>query len=93
MDNLEDEHFGIAQLCRAMHLSRTQLHRKLKSLTGKSTSIVVREIRLEKAKELFDTTDLSISQVAYEVGFSKPSYFTQVFVETYGQTPRAYRKE
>ncbi len=89
--NVEDENFGITQLCKALHLSRTQVHRKLKTLTGKSTSHVIREIRLQKAKELLQTTDLNISQVAYEVGFSKPGYFTEVFVETFGQTPSEYK--
>jgi CheY-like chemotaxis protein len=92
MNNLGDENFGIAQLCRAVHLSRTHLHRKLKALTGKSASHVIREIRLRKAKELLRTTDMSISQIGYEVGFSQSAYFTKVFVEVYGQTPSDYRK-
>lgn len=91
LTNIDSENFGIKELCRAMHLSRTQLHRKLKSLTGKSTSIVIREIRLQKAKELLIMTDLSISEVAYEVGFTNSSYFTQMFVDTYGVPPSDFK--
>jgi len=89
---LEDERFGIAQLCREMYISRSQLHRKLKALTGKPTSHFIRDIRLNKSKELLLSTNLSISQIAFEVGFRKPAYFSEVFSETFGESPSDFRK-
>jgi YesN/AraC family two-component response regulator len=90
-DHLSEEGFGIAQLCRKMGMSRTQLHHKIKALTGKSTSIFIRSIRLKKAKELLRNSDLNVSEVAYEVGFRTPVYFTQVFTEEVGVSPSRYR--
>jgi AraC-like DNA-binding protein len=74
-------------------MSRAQLHRKLKALTGLSTSHYIRSIRLHKAKAVLKQTDLNISQVAYEVGFSDPKYFSRVFTQAYGRTPMAFRNE
>ncbi len=91
-ENLNDETFGIQQLCKAMGMSRTQLHRKIKTLTNKSTSIYIRSIKLTKAKMLLKSTTLNISQIAYEVGFSNPVYFTQVFVEEFGLPPSEMRE-
>ena len=90
---LSDEGFGIAQLCRAVGMSRSQLHQKLRALTGRPASLYIRAIRLEKAKELLRHTDLSISEVAYEVGFRTPVYFTQAFTEEVGVAPSVYRNE
>ncbi len=90
-DKMEDEDFGILQLCRAMQMSRTQLHRKITALTGKSTSIYLRFLRLQKAKQLLNNTQLNISEVAFAVGFSDPNYFTRTFVEEFGTTPSAFR--
>lgn len=86
-ENLSDPKYGIVQICRAMQLSRSQLFRKLKALTGKSTSLLVRSIRLQKAKTLLLTTDLNVSEIAYEVGFTSPAYFTRSFVEEFGEPP------
>jgi len=90
-EHLSDENFGIQQLCREIGMSRTQLHRKIKALTNKSTSLYIRSIRLAKAKELLRTTDMNVSEVAYEVGFSNPVYFTQVFSEEFGVPPSGMR--
>ena len=73
-------------------MSRSQLHRKLKALTGQSASVFIRTIRLEKAKELLRNTDLNISEVAYEVGFRTALYFTQTFTEEMGVAPSVFRK-
>ncbi|PHN02286.1 hybrid sensor histidine kinase/response regulator transcription factor [Flavilitoribacter nigricans] len=92
LEHLQDEHFGISQLCRAINLSRSQLHNKIKALTGHSTSIYIRHIRLERARELLLETNLNISEIAYEVGFRTPGYFTQAFTETVGMAPSQFRK-
>jgi DNA-binding response OmpR family regulator len=91
-DHIEDETFGTPQILRAMGVSRTQLHNKLKALTGKSTSQVVRSIRLQKAKSLLQEADLNISEVAYAVGFKNLAYFSASFSEEFGVTPSEVRK-
>ena len=91
-EHLDDADFGIAQLCRAMGRSRAQLFRKIKALTGKSTSLYIRSIRLEKARELLLNSDLNISEIAYEVGFKDLSYFSRTFTEEFGTSPSATRK-
>ncbi|MDX1940231.1 MAG: response regulator, partial [Saprospiraceae bacterium] len=90
--NIDDEDFGILQLCRAVNLSRAQLHNKIKALTGKSTSHYIRAIRLHKAKELLKNPNLNISQIAYEVGFHDPKYFSKTFAEEFGELPGEMRK-
>jgi DNA-binding response OmpR family regulator len=90
LDNLDNDAFNIEQLASEVRLSRSQLHRKIKSLTGMSTSIYVRSVRLHKAKELLNTTDMNISEVAYAVGFSSPVYFSQVFKDTFGLSPSKF---
>ncbi len=89
--HLDDPDFGITELCREVAMSRTQLHRKTKALTGRSTSSFVRLIRLNKAKELLHQTDLNISQIAFEVGFRDPKYFSRTFAEEFGQSPNQIR--
>lgn len=89
---LDNESFGIPEICRTMGVSRSQLHRKLKALTGLSTSHFIRSVRLHKAKHFLANTDLNIAQVAYEVGFKDPKYFSKTFTEVYGQAPTDWRK-
>ncbi|MEM6964226.1 MAG: ATP-binding protein [Bacteroidota bacterium] len=91
-DNISDETFGIIHLCRAVALSRSQLHNKIKALTGMSTSIFVRSVRLKRAKELLKNSDLNVSEVAYEVGFKNSNYFSTLFLEEYGVRPSETRK-
>lgn len=90
--HLEDEDFGILQLCDELHISRSQLHRKLKALTGKSTSKVIRTIRLQKAKQLLESSDMNVSEVGYAVGFTNRSHFTTNFTEEFGVPPGVYKK-
>ena len=84
--------YSIANLCADLGMSRTQLHHKIKALTGKSTSIFVRSLRLQKGKYLLENTSKSISEVAYEVGFNHPSYFSKSFTEEFGLSPSSLRK-
>ena len=86
-EHLSDENFGIAELCESLEISRTQLYRKLKSLTGQSTSHYIRSLRLNNAKKMLKETDLSVSEVAYKVGFSSHAYFSRVFKEEFGCAP------
>ena len=86
-ENLSDENFGVTELCAKMGLSRSQLHRKLKRIAGKSTSTFIRSYRLSKAHELLRHDSATASEIAYQVGFSSPSYFHTTFKNQYGFTP------
>jgi AraC-like DNA-binding protein len=70
-----------------------QLYRKVKALTGLSPVELMRKIRLNKAREMLLTTEKNISEVAYEVGFSAPSYFTKCFKDEFGVLPGEARKD
>lgn len=88
--HLDDDTFGPAELIAAVHLSRTQVHRKLKALTGKSTAHFIRSVRLQRAMELLKAGQESVQAVAYEVGFSDPAYFSRVFAEEFGGPPSTF---
>jgi AraC-like DNA-binding protein len=90
--HLDEEDYGIRQVCQDVGISRSRLHIKLKALTGYSTSIFIRLIRLQKARALLLSTDLNITQVAFEVGFRDALYFSRVFSQTFQQSPKAYRE-
>lgn len=90
--HLSDGEFGNAELAKLMTMSESQLHRKLKALTGKSLAIFIRSVRLNKGKELLETTDLSVSEIAYDLGFSNPGYFTRTFSKEFGKAPSAVRE-
>lgn len=92
IDNITEEDFGVVHLCRALGVSRTQLHNKIKALTGLSTTALVRSIRLHKARHLLQTTDLNVSEVGYEVGINNPAYFSRIYSEEFGEAPRRTRK-
>ena len=88
-DKLDDAQLGVDYLCKTMAMSRSTLNRKLKSLLNISTNELIRQYRLQKASSLI-SSGLDISTVAYQVGFSSPSYFSQCFKEQYGITPSEY---
>lgn len=90
-DRLDDPDLGVVDLCRAANLSNMQVNRKLKALTGETPSRFIRAIRLEKAIELLRSTDLNVSEVAYEVGFKDPNYFSRSFSEKFGHSPNVAR--
>ena len=79
--------FGPVQLALQLHISESQLYRKLKATSGKSSALFIRSIRLQKAKELIQTTNKTISEIAYDVGFNDPSYFSRAFKEEFGHPP------
>ena len=89
-DNWQDATFDIPEYCKAMGMSNSQLYRKTISLTGLSPNILLKDFRLEKAKELMKKKRYSISQITFETGFSSPSYFTKCFKKKYGLLPMAY---
>lgn len=89
---LTDSAFEIDQLAQLLGMSRSQLFRKIKALTGLSPSLFIRSLRLQRAKELLETTDKNVSEVAYEAGFSTPAYFSDAFLEAYGIRPSQLKK-
>ena len=86
-NHLSDEEFSIEQFSSEVGMSRVQLHRKLKALSGKSASIYLRSVRLNKAKKMIEEQKGNISEIAYSVGFSSPQYFTRCFKEEFGFPP------
>lgn len=89
---LGDSDLSVEDLAADMNLSRVQLYRKVKALTDSSPVELLRTARLNKAYQLLLTSDLSISEVAYQVGFTAPSYFTKCFKEEYGTLPGDVKK-
>ena len=89
---LEDSDVSVEDLAADMNLSRVQLYRKVKAVTGSSPVELLRTARLNRAYQLLLTTDKSVSEVAYAVGFTAPSYFTKCFKEEYGMVPGDVRK-
>jgi ABC-type sugar transport system substrate-binding protein/AraC-like DNA-binding protein len=89
---LEDSDVSVEDLAADMNLSRVQLYRKVKAISGSSPVELLRTARLNRAYQLLLTTDKSVSEVAYAVGFTAPSYFTKCFKEEYGMVPGDVRK-
>ena len=85
--NISDNDFGVEQLGAAVDLSRVQLYRKVKALTGLSPVELIRATRLNRARKLIEGGATSISEVAYQVGFTSPSYFTKCFKDQFGVSP------
>ena len=90
--NLSDNSFDSAALERHMFLSKAQLFRKLKALTSFSTANFIRHIRLQKAAELLETTEMTIGDVSGAVGFNELSYFSNSFLKTFNVSPSSWRK-
>lgn len=89
--NFEDATFGVNELYEAVAMSQMQVYRKLKSLVGKTPSQFIRDYRLLKAKALLKQTDKTIAEIAYEVGFTDPNYFSRAFQKTHLQSPSNFR--
>ncbi len=85
--HLSEETFNIEEMGNEINMSRSQVHRKLRALTGKSPSLYMRSIRLAKAKNMIRDGAGNISEIAYSVGFSSPAYFTRCFKEEFGIPP------
>lgn len=85
--NFADENFALPQLCSELNMSRSQLFRKLKALVDVSPSDFIRNYRLQKAKTLLETTDLTVSEVAWQVGYKDASHFSRSYQEMFGITP------
>ena len=91
-DKLIDSDLNVDEIGKNLGLSRVQLYRKIKSLTNYAPNELVRIIRLKAAEQLILKTEKSISEIAYETGFSSPSYFTKCFKEYFNESPTEYVK-
>ncbi len=85
--HISDSEFNVEDLGAEMNLSRVQLYRKVKALTGSSPVELIRITRLKKARQLLQAGGRTVSEVCYEVGFSSPSYFTKCYKDYFGHTP------
>ena len=88
---LSNADFSVEDLCRAVHISHPQLHRKLIALCGLSAVQLIRRERLAQARALLRDPNTSIAEVAYASGFNDPAYFTRIFARETGSTPSEYR--
>jgi len=86
-ENYTDCNFNVDAFADILNISRVQLYRKVKSLTNQTTTEFIRNYRLEKAKELIKNKNFTVAQVAIQVGFSHPSYFTESFKKYFGTVP------
>ena len=86
-ENLNNDNFEISLLCTELGMSRSQLYRKLKALTGDSVANFIRTIRLQKAMEILQTDQLTVAEVAYQTGFKDPAHFSKSFKAMYGRNP------
>ena len=89
--NLDNADYDSEQLAKDMAMSDSQLYRKLKAITDRSTAIFIRHVRLEKAKELLQNSDKTVAEVAFETGFNDPNWFSKAFREEFGQSPTQFR--
>ena len=89
---LADSDVSVEDLAADMNLSRVQLYRKVKAISGSSPVELLRTARLKRGYQLLLTSDKSVSEVAYEVGFTAPSYFTKCFKDEYGMLPGDVRQ-
>jgi TolB-like protein/AraC-like DNA-binding protein/Tfp pilus assembly protein PilF len=87
LENISKEQFGVSELAELMHMSRSNLLRKIKKDTQLSASQFIRLVRLEKSKELLKKNTYTVSEIAYRVGFGSTSYFVKCFREKYGYPP------
>lgn len=89
-ENYPNSDFGVPQMQKALAMSKTQLHRKLKALTNEAPGELLRNFRLKRAAQLLSQKADSVTQIAYKVGFNNLSYFAKCFRELYGVAPSAY---
>ena len=89
-ENWQDADFNVTDYCQTMAMSKSQLYRKTITLSGFSPNVLLKEFRLEKARELMKRQHYNISQITFDSGFTSPSYFTKCFKKKFGILPMAY---
>lgn len=91
--HIAESEFSVESLSRALFMSRVALYKKLLSLTGKTPLDFIRSIRMKRSVQLMKKTRMTVSEIAYEVGFSNPKYFTKMFKKEFGCIPSEYITE
>ena len=91
-EDISNSEFGSEELAKKLLVSESQVYRKIKAITGKSTAVYIRSIRLQYAKELLITSNKTVSEVAFDVGFNDPSWFSRAFKKEFGYSPTAASK-
>ncbi|SDE80681.1 Signal transduction histidine kinase [Dyadobacter soli] len=92
-ENLANAEYTVEQLSEAMAMSRVYLYKKILSLTGKTPVEFIRIIRMRRAADLLEKSQLTVSEIAYQVGFNNPKYFAKLFKEAYQMLPTEYRRK
>lgn len=85
--NINENDLSVEMIAEKVFLSRSQLYRKIKIITGKSVNDLIRDVRLDKAKELIMLGNSNINEISYKVGFSSASYFTKCYKNKFGHLP------
>jgi AraC-like DNA-binding protein len=91
-ENISDTSFGVEVLAEKLAVSQSLLYKKIISLTGASPNELIKKLRLNKAVKLIESNTGNISEIALEVGFNNPAYFTECFKKQFGVTPSQYHK-
>ena len=91
-DNIRDSSISVESMAKALGMSRVQLYKRLLPVTGSTPIEFIRQIRLRRAEQLLRESQLTVSEVAYSVGFNNPRYFSKYFKEMYGVMPSQYKK-
>ena len=91
-EHLSDSSLSVETISSALGLSRVQMYRKVKQLTGQSPVEIIRVTRLKKAEHLLKSTKMTVSEISYDVGFSSPSYFSKCFKDYFGCQPGEMRE-
>ena len=92
-EHLSDPEYNVERMSEDIGISRAQLHRKMKELTGISSSEFIRNIRLEQAAKLLSEGKINITQVAYAVGYNNQTHFSTVFKKHFGMSPTEYAQK
>lgn len=92
-DNIRDSSIGVESMAKALGMSRVQLYKRILPITGSTPIEFIRQIRLRRAEQLLRESQMSVSEVAYNVGFNNPRYFSKYFKEMYGVMPSQYKKK
>ena len=90
IDHIQNPQLGVDSIADLFHLSRMQVYRKLKALTGKSVVDFIRMVRIKQALKLMETHQYTLSEIAFQTGFNSASYFTKCFKDQYGKAPSEY---